>query len=173
MMVGSLETVTVGQIGRPFGVKGQVKVRPLSDVPGRFEALTDVRLVTKDGRTLETSVTAVRRAGTELIVGFAGLTTPEEAKLWSGGLVQTARGLAPALPAGQYYECDLLGLDVSTDQGQRLGVLEEVWDLPGNHVFVVRQGSKETLIPAAKEWVTAVDLDRRMMTVRLLGGMDE
>jgi len=172
-MVGSLETVTVGRIGRPFGVKGQVKVRPLSDVPGRFEALTDVQLVAKDGRTLETSVTHVRHAGTELIVGFAGLTTPEEAKVWSGGLVQAPRGPAPALPSGQYYECDLVGLEVRSDQGQPLGVLEEIWDLPGNHVFVVRQGSKETLIPAAKEWVTAVDLDRRMMTVRILSGMDE
>ena len=172
-MVGSIETVTVGQIGRPFGVKGQVKVRPLSDVPGRFEALTDVRLVAKDGRTLDTSVTTVRRAGTELIVGFAGLTTPEEAKLWSGGLIQAARGAAPALPSGQYYECDLVGLDVYTDHGQPLGVLEAIWELPGNHVFVVRQGSKETLIPAAKEWVTAVDLDHRRMTVHIMDGMDE
>ena len=172
-MVGSPETVTVGQIVRPFGVRGQVKVRPLSDVPGRFESLTDVHLVAKDGRTLDTSVTHVRRAGTELIVGFAGLTTPEAAKVWSGGLVQAARGTAPALPTGQYYECDLMGLDVYSDQGQALGVLEEIWELPGNHVFVVRQGSKETLIPAAKEWVAAVDLDRRVMTVRILGGMDE
>lgn len=172
-MVGSIETVTVGQIGRPFGVKGQVKVRPLSDVPGRFDELTDVHLVAKDGRTLETSVTTVRRAGTDLIVGFAGLTTPEEAKLWSGGLIQVARGATPVLPAGQYYECDLVGLEVRTDQGQLLGVLEEVWELPGNHVFVVRQGAKETLIPAAKEWVTVVDLDRRTMTVRMLSGTDE
>jgi 16S rRNA processing protein RimM len=173
MMVGSLETVTVGQIVRPFGVRGQVKVRPLSDVPGRLEALTDVQLVAKDGRVLDTSVTTVRRAGTEFIVGFAGLATPEEAKVWSGGLVQAARGTAPALPTGQYYECDLVGLDVQSDNGQPLGVLEEIWELPGNHIFVVRQGSKETLIPAAKQWVTAVDLDRRVMTVRILGGMDE
>ncbi|MBM4126674.1 MAG: 16S rRNA processing protein RimM [Nitrospira sp.] len=172
-MVGSIQTVTVGQIGRPFGLKGQVKVRPLSDVPGRFESLTDVRLVAKDGRTLDTSVSTVRHAGTDLIVGFAGLTTPEEAKVWSGGLIQAARGTAPALPSGQYYECDLVGLDVYTDHGQPLGVLEAIWELPGNHVFVVRQGSKETLIPAAKEWVTAVDLERRRMTVHIMDGMDE
>lgn len=172
-MVGSLETVTVGRIGRPFGVKGQVKVRPLSDVPGRFEALSGVRLVARDGRTLDTSVTHVRRAGAEFIVGFAGLTTPEEAKFWSGGLIQATRGAVPALPSGQYYECDLVGLDVHTDQGEPLGRLEEIWELPGNHVFVVRQGSKETLIPAAKQWVTAVDLDRRMMTVHIMDGMDE
>lgn len=172
-MVGSFERVTVGQIVRTFGVKGLVKVRLLSDVPGRLESLTDVQVVVKDGRTLDTRVTHVRRAGTEYIVGFASLTTPEEAKVWSGGLVQAARGSAPALPTGQYYECDLVGLEVHSDNGQPLGVLEEIWELPGNHIFVVRQGAKETLIPAAKQWVAAVDLDRRTMTVRILGGMDE
>ncbi|MDH4098854.1 MAG: hypothetical protein OEU87_11120, partial [Nitrospira sp.] len=75
-MVSDLDTVTVGRIERPFGVKGAVKVRSLSDVPGRFEALTSVSLVAKDGKTMDTTVTHVRRAGERFIMGFAGLTTP-------------------------------------------------------------------------------------------------
>jgi 16S rRNA processing protein RimM len=171
-MVSDLDTVTVGQIERPFGVRGEVKVRSLSDVPGRFEALACVTLVAKNGRTMETSVTHVRRAGTGFIVGLAGITTPEDAGLWRGGLIQVSRGTVPALPAGQYYECDLVGLGVQTEQGQPIGVLEEIWEVPGNHVFVVRQGAKETLIPAAKEWVTAVDCEHRLMTVRLIDGVE-
>jgi 16S rRNA processing protein RimM len=171
-MVRDLDTVTVGQIERSFGVRGEVKVRSLSDVPGRFEALARVTLVAKNGQTMETSVTHVRRAGTGFIVGLAGITTPEDAGLWRGGLIQVPRGTVPALPAGQYYECDLVGLGVQTEQGQPIGVLEEIWEVPGNHVFVVRQGAKETLIPAAKEWVTAVDCEHRLMTVRLIDGME-
>ena len=172
-MVSDLDTVTVGQIERPFGVKGAVKVRSLSDVPGRFEALTSVSLVAKDGKTMDTTVTHVRRAGERFIMGFAGLTTPEEAGLWRGSLIQAPRGTVPVLPAGQYYECDLVGLGVQTEQGQPIGVLEEILELPGSHVFVVRQGAKETLIPAAKKWVTAVDLERRLMTVHMIDGVDE
>lgn len=171
-MVSALDTVTVGLVERPFGVKGEVKVRSLSDVPGRFETLTSVSLVAKDGRTMDTSVTHVRRAGERFIVGLAGLTTPEEAGLWRGSLIQAPRGIVPRLPAGQYYECDLVGLGVQTDQGLPIGVLEEIVELPGGHVFVVRQGAKETLIPAAKEWVTAVDLEHRLMTVRMIDGID-
>jgi 16S rRNA processing protein RimM len=171
-MVGELDTVTVGRIQRPFGVKGEVKVHPLSDVPGRLESLTDVSLVAKNGKTMDTSVTGVRRAGKEFIIRFAGLTTPEEAGLWRGGLIQIPRGTVPELPAGQYYECDLVGLAVETEQGRSIGVLEEIWELPGNHVFVVRQGDKETLIPAAKEWVTRVDLERGLMTVHMIEGME-
>ena len=166
------DRVTVGLIERPFGVKGEVKVRSLSDVPGRFETLTDVSLVAKNGSSMDTRVTGVRRAGAEFIVKFAGLATPEEAGCWRGSLIQIVRGDAAALPSGQYYQCDLVGLEVETEQGQLIGVLEEIWELPAGHVFVVRQGGTETLIPAAKEWVTRVDFERKRMTVHLLDGMD-
>ena len=171
--VDPLETVTVGQILKPFGVKGEIKVRSLSDVPGRFEALRQVSLVAKSGRTLETCVTHVRRSGAEYILGVVDLTTPEEAGLWRGGLIQTARGFVPVLPEGQYYECDLIGLAVQTVEGRSIGVLEEILEVPSNQVFVIRDGDQETLIPAAKELVVAVDLTARRMTVRLLDGLSD
>jgi len=171
-MVGALETVTVGLVERPFGVKGEVKVRSLSDVPGRLETMTDVRLVAPNGKSMDTRVTSVRRAGRQFLVKFAGLTTPEEAGCWRGGLIQVTRGVVPALPAGQYYECDLVGLEVQTEQGRSIGVLEEIMEVPAGHVFVVRQEGKETLIPAVKAWVTRVDLDGGIMTVQNMNGMD-
>jgi 16S rRNA processing protein RimM len=171
-MADQLETVTVGQIERPFGVRGQIKVLPLSDVPGRFEGLRRVTLMGRDGRTLETNVTHVRRAGTRFILGLTGLTTPEEASLWCGGYIQTIRGSVPDLPDGHYYECDLIGLTVYTEEGRTIGRLEEIWNLPGNPVFVVRQEEKELLIPAAKDLVRAVDLPTRTMTVRMIDGLD-
>ena len=172
-MMSRLDTVTVGQIERPFGVKGEVKVRPLSDVPGRLEGLKSVSLLARNGQTLETSVTHVRRAGAGFILGLTGLTTPEDANPWRGGFIRTIRGAVPDLPDGQYYECDLIGLAVFTEEHQPIGVLEEIWDLPGNPVFVVRQGAKEILIPAAKELVGTVDLTARTMTVRLIDGLGE
>jgi 16S rRNA processing protein RimM len=129
--------------------------------------------VAQDGRTMSTTVTHVRRAGTGYIVSLAGLTTPEEAGLWRGGLIQVPRGTVPALPDGQYYECDLVGLAVQTEQGEPVGMLEEIWELPGNHVFVVRRDGKETLIPAARDLVTAVDLERGIMVVRMIEGLGE
>jgi 16S rRNA processing protein RimM len=172
-MVSQPETVTVGRIERPFGVRGEVKVRSLSDVPGRLEGLTHVSLLAANGRTLETGVTHVRRAGTSFILGLSAFTTPEEAGLWRGGLIQTERGSIPELPAGQYYKCDLVGLAVQTETGVSLGAVEEIWELPGNPLVVVRNGSKEVLIPAAKEFVLEVDLITRIMTVRLIDGLGD
>ncbi len=171
--MNQLDRVTVGQIERPFGIRGEVKVRSLSDVPGRFEGLRRVSLVAKGGRMWDTDVTHVRRAGAGYILGLVGITTPEEAGLWRGGLIQTTRGAVPVLPDGRYYECDLIGLAVYSDAGQLIGVLEEILECPGNHVFAVRQETKELLIPAAKELITTVDIEARRMTVRLIDGLGE
>ena len=171
--VGASELVTVGQIELPFGVKGELKVRSLSDVPGRLEALTDVNLIAPSGKRLATRVTSVRRAGDRFLVGLAGVTTPEEAGQWRGGYIEVPRGTMPALPAGQYYECDLIGLHVRDEEGRSIGTLEQIWELPESHVFVVRGVAGEVLIPAAKDLITAVDLDRGLMTVRMIEGLGQ
>ncbi|MCP9463646.1 MAG: ribosome maturation factor RimM [Nitrospira sp.] len=166
-MILKREMVAVGIIQRPFGVKGEVKVRSLSDVPTRWETLSQVSLVARDGTTWDTNVTTVRPAGAEFIVGLAGLTTPEAARSWCGGLIQATR-IPAVLPKDHYLECDLVGLFVHSDRGEVIGRVEEVWELPGHHVFVVRDGKRETLIPAAKTWVRHIDLENRIMIVHLL-----
>ena len=56
-------------------------------------------------------------------------------------------------------------MTVENEQGDEIGVLETILEIPNNQVFVVRRGTEEVLIPAAKSFVTAVDLARRRMTV--------
>jgi 16S rRNA processing protein RimM len=74
------------------------------------------------------------------------------------------------LAADVYFECDLIGITVENERGEEVGVLETILEIPDNHVFVVRKGTEEVLIPAAKSFVTAVDLVRRKMMVR---GIDD
>lgn len=167
-MTGQAERVTVARIERPFGVKGAVKVRSLSDVPRRIETLTRVTILAPNGTVWETQVTQVRRIADGYIIGLDGLTTPEAAAQWRGGLIQVPRGSAPPLPDGQYYECDLIGLRVQDEQGRELGRLDDIWELPGHHVFVVHAGENETLIPAAKDLIAKVDVAQGVMIVRRL-----
>ena len=171
MVAEPVELVTVGRIERPFGVRGEVKVRSLSDVPGRLESLGAVSLLGANGKTWDTRVTHSRHAGQGYILALEGLTSPEEAGLWRGGLIQIPKGSAPPLPQGQYYECDLIGLLVQDEQGNGIGTLTDIWELTGNHVFVVQDGSKETLIPAARDLIVAVDLRQRVMTVHMIEGL--
>ena len=167
------DLVTIGKIERPFGVKGAVKVRSLSDVPGRFDELDAVTVVGVTGQMVERRVTHVRRAGPTYILQFAGITTPEEAATLRGGLIQVPC-CAPSTRVGDVlYECDLIGMTVVDDEGHNLGVIETIWELPAHQVLVVRKGGHEVLIPAVKSFVAAVDLEERRMTVRAIDGLIE
>jgi 16S rRNA processing protein RimM len=167
------DLVTIGKIERPFGVKGAVKVRSLSDVPGRFDHLGDVSVMEATGRTVDRTVTHVRRAGPAYIVQFDGITTPEEAGTLRGGLIQVPRCKPSARTGNALYECDLIGLTVVDEEGRDLGLVETIWELPGHQVFVVRKDDRELLIPAAKNFVVTVDLVQRRMTVRGIDGLVE
>ncbi len=172
-MDDSLDLVTIGKIEKPFGLYGEVRVRSLSDVPGRFETLSRAVLRLTSGQVLATAVKRVRPSGGSYIIGFEALTTPEQAAAFRGGLIQIPRSESPALPEGQYYEYELIGMQVKTELGESLGTLEEVWELPANHVFVVRRQGREVLIPATKDVVASVNVADRIMTIRPIGGLAE
>ena len=160
------DLVTIGKIERPFGVRGEFKVRSLSDVPGRLEQLKQVQVLEPMGQIVDRTVTHVRRAGSNYIMALACVTTPEEAGRLRGGLIQAPRCPAAALSADVYFECDLIGITVENERGEEVGRLERIVEIPENHLFVVRKGVTEVLIPAAKTFVTSVDLTRRRMIVR-------
>lgn len=171
-MTSSPEMVTIGKIDRPFGVHGAVKVQSLSDRPGRFEQLTTVRVAGQGGETVDRTVRHVRRAGPSYIVEFDGVTTPEEAGMLRGALLQAPRVLSTA-EHNTWYECDLIGMSVTDEAGRELGRLDTIWDLPAHPVLVVRQDGREVLIPGVKEFVVSVDMAQRRMTVRTIEGLVE
>jgi 16S rRNA processing protein RimM len=172
-MASSIDMVTIGKIERPFGVHGAVKVRSLTDRPGRFEELRAVHVADSGGHAVDRMVRQVRRAGPSYIVEFEGVTTPEQAGMLRGALLQVPRALPSVPDANAWYECDLIGMTVADEAGHVLGCLETIWDLPAHKVFVVRHGGREVLIPAIKEFVRSVDVAQGRITVRLIEGLVE
>lgn len=166
-MVEQAELVTIGKIERPFGVRGEVKVQSLSDVPNRLQQVREVTLVSPSGVTVTTNVTHARPGGRSYIMGFEAFSTPEEAAQFRGGVLQIPRSSSPQLNENEYYEYELIGMTVQDEGGTLLGSLEEIWQLPGNPVFVVRHAGREYLIPATKQAVVSVDRVGRLMAVRV------
>lgn len=160
------ELVTIGVIEKPFGVRGEMRVRSLSDVPGRFEGLTRVTLEAPSGAVREATVRSVRAMRGSYVLGMDACSTPEDAAMFRGWMVKIPRGSAPPLPPGQYYEYELIGLSVRDEAGRPLGTLSQVLETPGNHVFVVHGEQGEVLIPATRDAVASVDVPNKTMTVR-------
>ena len=163
--------VTIGKIIATHGVRGEVKVASYSDVPGRFENLKEVQVEVSSGsRTL--AVLGSRRAAQGYLLHFSAITTPEAASPLIGGLLQIPEERLEPPSKDRYYEYQLVGMDVRSEDGRSLGVLTEVLTTNSNAVFVVKDfGGAEHLIPATRELVRSVDLDGQTMVVRRVPGL--
>ncbi len=172
--VGERALVTIGRVLRAHGLRGDVRVRSLSDVPGRFATLTQVTVEGPDGARRPLAVRAARPIGSDYLVSFEGIETPEAAAPLVGSLLQIAEDQSAPLPDGQYYEHDLVGMAVRTEEGMPLGTLADILPTGANAVFVVRRADgREQLIPATREAVCAVDVAGRLMTIRRMPGLLE
>ncbi|HEY3196820.1 MAG TPA: ribosome maturation factor RimM [Nitrospirales bacterium] len=163
--------VTIGKIIGTHGVGGEVKVTSYSDVPGRFEALTQVEVQNSLGsRTLE--VSGYRRTARGFLLRFESIATPEVARSLVGGFLMIPEERLAPPAADRYYEYQLLGMNVRDEDGAHVGILKEILATTGNAVFVVENGrGAEHLIPGTKELVRSVDVDGQIMVVRRAPGL--
>jgi 16S rRNA processing protein RimM len=143
-------------VGAPHGVRGEVKVRPRTDVAGRFR---------KGSRLLcdgvgELIIASVRGAADVPIVRFEGLNTRTDAERIRGRSLRVTRAEARRAAMGAYLWADLLGLRVETPEGKALGIVNEVLRAGETDVLVVRaEGSREELLlPAIASVVRDVDI---------------
>ncbi|MGI6597671.1 MAG: ribosome maturation factor RimM [bacterium] len=166
------DLITVGVITAPHGVRGEVKVMLLTDFPQRVYRLKSVYLISAQAVTGSYGVRGARLAGDQAIIALEGIDSPEEASRLTGCELAVTLDQAVTLPEGHYFYFQLVGLEVYSLEGERLGVLTEILPLPANDVYVVRsEAGAEILLPATREVVRAIDLEAGCMTVFLLPGL--
>jgi 16S rRNA processing protein RimM len=154
---GADDRVAVGRILGPHGIRGEVKVDPLTDNPERFQRGS--KLLAGD-ETL--TVAATREAGRHILVRFANLPDRTAVEHLRGVMLEVLESDLPALPEGEYYRHQLIGLTVVDTEGNTLGTLEQVLETGANDVYVVRTpDGGELLLPATADVVVRVDVDAR------------
>jgi len=126
----------------------------------------------RDGTERSLSFEEARPFSTSLLVRFAGIDSREKARALTLGELLAPRERLPDPGPGVAWAFQLVGLEVRTVEGRRLGVLERVMESGAHPIYVVR-GEKEILIPAAPEIVRRVDLDQGHITVALPAGLEE
>ncbi len=164
--------LAVGQLRRPHGVRGEIRMAVWTDFP---ERLIPGRTVYVGPRRLPLRLRSVRRHGEMLLVAFEGYEDRDQVGVLRNMLVAVPAAEAPPLPEGEVYYHQLLGLQVVTEQGRPLGTLTEILETGANDVFVVRspESGKEILLPDIADVVLRIDLEAGVMTVHLLPGLDE
>ena len=161
------DIVVMGRIMAPHGVRGWVKVRPVSETPG---ALLDYKkwwVRDAPGATWrEVQQTAGRMHSGVLLVALAGVATREEALSLRGADVGLSRAALPRAKKDEIYWVDLEGLEVVNRQGVALGSVAEVL-AHGAHPLLRVQGTagQQRLIPYVPAIVLRVDLKARQIDV--------
>ncbi len=163
----------VGVISSTHGIRGEVKVFPTTDDPARFLELKQVTLVAKRERqTLE--IERVRFFRQFVIVKFKGIDNINDIERHKGAELWIGREQAVPLEEGEYFIADLIGLAVMTDEGERLGTLQEVIRTGANDVYeVLMENGKTVLLPVIGECVLDVDLEKGEVLVHVLDGLLE
>ncbi len=161
--------VTVGQIVGVFGVRGELRVVPFTDVPDRFSQLA--KLFAGDARIPYEIVNARPHKG-QVVLRLRDVDTVEQAERLRGQDLFIPEAEIAVLPDNQYYLHDLIGLRVEDVQGVHLGEIADVQTGAGNDLFVVRTPrGGEVLLPAVKAFVKSVDLAARVVHVDPIPGL--
>ena len=169
------EIIHIGRINAPHGIKGEVRVLPLTEEPDRFRDLKDCLLVSPDEKTRsEVVIRSVREADRTLLVTFEGVDSREAAKLLNGSFLSVPRDQAIALPPGRHFIFDLVGCEVHDARTGHLGSLRDILQTGANDVYIVaRNGKKDLLIPVIRQVVLSVDIAARRIDVDLPEGLLE
>ncbi len=165
--------ITIGRVVKPFGVKGEIRIEPMTDFPERFKGLARVYLVSPAGRQITCEILAVRYRDSVPYLLLKGYDSPEKAKALNGWFIKLPEEEAIPLPEGSYYWFEIIGMEVFSEAGEKLGTITEVFETGSNDVYVMKQGRKETYIPAIKEIIKQVDRTKKRMVIHLMDGLME
>ena len=163
--------ITIGKAVKPFGVKGEMKIEPMTDFPERFKGLRRVYLVSPAGKEFVCEIQSLRYAGGVPFLLFSGYDSPEKAKTLNGWFLKVPEEEAVPLPEGSYYWFELVGMEVVSEGGEKLGTIKEVFETGSNDVYVMKQGRKEIYLPATKEIVKHIDRKAKRMVIHLVDGL--
>ena len=168
----------VGRVGKTHGIRGEVKVIPETDDPKRFGALETVFLGKTPEQVEPHAVASVRiqhtKRGPTVVLKLAGIDTVDGAATLRRLSVFARQEDLPPLADDEFFLHDLIGLDVMTDQGEAVGMITDVLEMPANNVYVVaRPGRADALIPAVPAFIDEVDVEGGRLVVRPIEGLLE
>ena len=166
------ELLQVGVITAMHGIRGEVKVFPTTDDPNRFKKLKKVLLDTGKGKQ-ELEIEQVKFFKQFVILKFKGFDDINDMEKYRKMPLLVTRENAVKLKKNEYFIADLIGIQVYTEDAY-LGSLKNVIRTGANDVYEIEmENGKEILIPAIRQCILNVDIEKERMDVHLLEGLVE
>lgn len=165
------DLLQLGVVTGTHGLRGDLRVRPLTDDSSALLAAREVFLRDRQGVLTAFQVTAVKAHKAGLLLRLQGRENIDAVQMMVGCEVLMHRGDLPDLTDEEFYWFELEGLRVVDRRCGELGVLEEMFSTAAHDIYVVRGRYGEVLIPAVAEFVVEIDREGRRMLVDLPEGL--
>ncbi len=173
MSLDNLQYLVVGEVLRPHGVRGEVRVRVLTENRDQLLELDYVYLAdsAEDRRRVRMDVKSARFNKSYALLSLAGYNNRNDAERLRSKLVMIDAGQAAPLEGEQYYLFQLIGLQV-VSAGKTIGRVKEVLQTGANDVYIVDSlAHGELLLPAHEETILRIDFEARVITMSLPDGL--
>ena len=168
-----MDLLEVGKIVNTHGLRGEVKGVPWTDYREVFEDI-DFVYVKKKSEYERLDVKGIKYQKNNLIVRFSQITDINMAEKYKNQVIYAEREILGELPDGVYYIADLIGLDIVTEDGEKIGTVSDVFNTGSNDIYEVkREGKKNLLLPVIDDVVLNIDVDGGKITVRMMDGLED
>lgn len=165
------EYLEIGQIVNTNGLKGFLKVKPLTDDITRFEDLETV-YIEKAKELVEFKIQDVKYSKNMVLLKLEGIDDINEAEKYKNFYIKINREDAVELEEDSYFIVDIIGCEVYTDENKFLGKVTDVFPTGSNDVYTVKNGQgKDILLPAIEDVVKDIDIENKKIVVHLLEGL--
>ena len=162
------ELIAIGAIAGVHGIKGEVKAVFYGQGPFEWKTI----YIGKN--PADAALFTVRRARSHkgaYIIDLEGVSTRNSAETLKGAAIFIEKIELPALQEGEYYYNDLIGIEVTTDEGKLLGKVTEVLPTGSNDVLEIKGVLGTVLIPAIEGVIIKLDIEKKTLVVRPLEGL--
>jgi 16S rRNA processing protein RimM len=177
MALAADDWVALGEVARPHGVRGEVRVRLYNPDSDLLLEADEVLVRLKEGDEHEVSVDGARRADDAILLKLHSIDDRDRADELRGAVLSMRRGDFPALDAGEFYYCDVIGAEAvaidATGAERPFGTVEGFRSYPSTETILIRSSRGVLEVPMLENFVETIDGALRRVVLKNLDALDE
>lgn len=159
------ELVAIARIAKPRGLRGEVIGDLLTDFPDRFDGLKDVNAILPSGERRLLKIEDVWFQKERIVLKFDGVDSVEAAEELRNAEICVDEADAVALEDGEFFDWQVEGCEVSTANGDQIGIVRELMRTGGTEILVIDGARRELLVPFAESICIEVDIENKRIVI--------
>ena len=152
-------------------MKGELKALPLSEFITCLTPGLTVYIQTSKNIIETKKINTLKKHNKYIILSLSNIADNATAEHYLNSLVSINSEIIPSLDDNVFFHEQIIGLSVYTTEGEMIGKVIEIFETPANDIYVVKNISKEYLIPAIKDVVEKIELEKGRMIIKVMQGL--